>query len=932
MQKGKILITLFFLIIGYVVRAQVKITGTIIDADTKQPIQDILIILQPNNIKQETNARGIFEFKNIDSGTYLVLVENEGYLSQSIEINTLQDVVIDTIFLKPDIVRYIGAIVLSDDELDGDDDTEQVGITGFLQASKDVFQKTAAYDWSAFWFAPRGYNTKYTSILFNGISMNKATNGRPLWRNWGGLNDITRYPQELKYGLDPSSNTIGNVGVTTNFSTLASGFRKGTSISISKANRSYNNRIMATYSSGLMPNGWAFTVSGSRRWAEEALVEGTFYDAWAYFIALEKRINNKHSLNLTAFGAPYRRGGSSPNTQEVYNLFGNKYNSYWGYQDGKKRNERIRTTFEPVFFLTHIWKINYANKLQTSLGYQFGYQGSTRLNRGSGYFEGDNLIIANPPNSSPNYYKYLPSFYINQGLDVSLAEIYNTNNDFIPVKNRQLNWNYFYLFNQNLAAQGKSAAYYMVDDRSKASTFSLNSTLTRKKGEHLTFNAVLNYQFLKSDNYRKLTDLLGGNSFLDVNVYEQGNRVYNNLLTPKKLISEGDRHNYSYELNRSFIELYTLFNFSYPKWNYYIAANINHTKMWREGNYQNGVYQDNSLGKSEKLDFYTISTKFGVMYKINGRNFIRTNIAFFSIAPTLEAVFPNARYTNTITPKITSEEVYAGDIGYVYRASKFRAKVTGFYTQFKNQINTSRYFTEGEITVGEEIINAGFLTEVLQGTEKKYFGIEAATEISLTTTLTARVATSIGQYTYSNNPNLFFVNDATSQFFRIGKAALKNYKISGTPQQAYTAGLEYRSPKYWWLGTSMNYFANSYANIVSLKRTQFFIVNPVTGVPYEGYTESLAKELLKQEKFSNAFMINFNAGKTWRVKNYYIGSSLSINNLLNNKNYKTGGFEQARTSNFASAKEDVDRSKPQFGNSYWYNSGITYFFNLFVRF
>ena len=28
----------------------------------------------------------------------------------------------------------------------------------------------------------------------------------------------------------------------------------------------------------------------------------------------------------------------SPNTQEVYDLKGTKYNEYWGYQDGEKRN------------------------------------------------------------------------------------------------------------------------------------------------------------------------------------------------------------------------------------------------------------------------------------------------------------------------------------------------------------------------------------------------------------------------------------------------------------------------------------------------------------------------------------------------------------------------------------------------------------------
>ena len=924
---------LLSLLIAFYGHSQSKITGTVVDANSKQPLNGATVRLQPAGLETSTFTNGGFEFINVSAGDYVLTVDYYGYVSQISNVSVLNDVALEPISLVPDVVQSIGTIVISDDELDGDDDAEQAGATSFLQASRDAFQRTAAYDWGAFWFDPRGYDARFTTVTFNGIVMNKADNGRPLWRDWGGLNDITRYPQETVYGLDPSVVNMGSVGGSTNYSTLASSFRKGTSISMSRANRSYNNRVMATYSSGMMSNGWAYTVSGSRRWAEEALIEGTFYDAWAYFAAVEKKFNDKHSLNLTAFGAPYRRGGSSPNTQEVFDLFGNTYNAYWGYQDGEKRNERIRTTFEPTFFLTHNWNIDEKNQLQTTLGYQFGYQGSTRLNRGSGYFEGGNLITANPPNSSPNYYKYLPSFYINEGLDPSLAEVYNANNDLIPVKNGQLNWNYFYLFNQNLAAQGKPTAYYMVDDKNDDTTISFNSTLTRKESDNLSITLALNYQNLKSDNYRELIDLLGGTAFLDVNAFEQGDNAYSNLLDPTRLVGKGDKHNYSFELNRNFAELYAMFNFTFSKWDYYLATNLSYTNMWRSGNYLNGIYQNNSLGDSEKLEFYNVSARTGLTYKINGRNFIRANAAFLSNAPTLDAAFPNARYANTVTPELTNETIYAGDLSYVFRASNLKAKATGYYSKFKNQVDISRYFAEGEITIGGETIDAGFLTEVLQGAEREHLGVEAAIEYNVTTTLTAKVAAAYGQYVFSNNPNVFFINDDTGQFFEIGEATLKDYKVPGTPQQAYSFGLEYRSPKYWWLGATANYLANNYIDIVSLKRSEFFVVNPVTQVPYLGYTDELARELLKQEQFSNEFMLNLNAGKTWRVGAYYIGASVSVNNLLNNKNYKTGGFEQARTSNFASAFEDnVTRTQPQFGNRYWYDNGTTYFANLFVRF
>ena len=80
----------------------------------------------------------------------------------------------------------------------------------------------------------------------------------------------------------------------------------------------------------------------ARRWAQEGIQEGTFYDAISGYIGIEKKINDKHTVTFNAIGSDYRRSTSSPNTQEVYDLMGVHYNSYWGWQDGEKRSERVK--------------------------------------------------------------------------------------------------------------------------------------------------------------------------------------------------------------------------------------------------------------------------------------------------------------------------------------------------------------------------------------------------------------------------------------------------------------------------------------------------------------------------------------------------------------------------------------------------------------
>jgi hypothetical protein len=192
--------------------------------------------------------------------------------------------------------------------------------------------------------------------MMNGITLNNPEGGRAIWAFWGGLNDITRY-QNVQSGISASSQTFGGIGGFSNINARATAIRKGTKISYALANRSYSHRFMITHSTGMMENGFAVAISASGRYADEGYVEGTFYRGASYFLSLEKKLNEKHSLGLVAFGAPTVQGRRSISTQETYDLTGNNYyNSYWGYQNGEKRNSRVRNNHKPRIMLNHYFK------------------------------------------------------------------------------------------------------------------------------------------------------------------------------------------------------------------------------------------------------------------------------------------------------------------------------------------------------------------------------------------------------------------------------------------------------------------------------------------------------------------------------------------------------------------------------------------------
>ena len=104
------------------------------------------------------------------------------------------------------------------------------------------------------------------------------------------------------------------------------------------------------------------------------------------------------------------------------------------------------------------------------------------------------------------------------------------------------------------------------------------------------------------------------------------------------------------------------------------------------------------------------------------------------------------------------------------------------------------------------------------------------------------------------------------------------------------------------------------------------------GNTFNDYDPSIAKELLRQERFNAYSLVNITGGKSWKIDAYVIGFFTAINNVFN-RDYKTGGFEQSRLSNYRRLQEDQSRpGGPLFGPRYFFGAGTTYYLNMYIRF
>ncbi|RNC88004.1 MAG: TonB-dependent receptor [Winogradskyella sp.] len=937
---------------------QTLIKGSVLDGTTGEPIPDVTVTIEGTTFAVTTDSNGEFSFtSNVPLGEQVLKIEKVGYTAKRypIVVNEGQTVDISgmTLDFDPTDKKDLYTISISDDNLNSEDDGLTDNVSGLLQASRDVFLSAAAFDFSATFFRPRGLDNANGKVLINGVEMNKQFNGRPQWGNWGGLNDVQRN-QEFTMGMSANDYNFGDLAGTNNIVMRASKYRKGGRLSYASANRSYQGRVMASYSSGLLDDGWSYSVLLSRRFGNQGYIDGTLYDANSFFGSVEKRINDKHSINFTSIYAQNRRGRSTAITQEVFDLKGRQYNPFWGEINGEQRNSRIREIEEPIIMLNHFWDISDKVRLNTNVAHQFGEIANTRIdNNGTRLIQtnGQTTFNGAARNPTPEYWQSLPSFFLQDANPSALdyQQAFLAQQKF--VNDGQLDWNRLY---QGNAAAGYSV-YALQSDVIKDTQWTFNTILDADLADNIRLNAAVNYRILNSENFARIEDLLGGTGYLDVDAFNEDAQqigtvgtAQSNVRTPNRIVGENDIYRYHYDINADVASAFVQAQFKYNKIDFYLGGNVSRTTYQREGFFENGYFQDgnsfgvSSFGKSEKLEFDNFGVKGGFTYKITGRHLFDVNGSYFTKAPSIRSSFGNARQNNLTVNGLESETIQSVDASYIFRSPIVRARLTGYYSNFTDGTEVNFFFSEA---------GNGLLQEIITDVERRNIGMELGIEAQVTPTIKLKGVASIGQFTFTNNPDVYYsTNLYTDLSFGNGKTNLKDLRVSSGPERAFQLGFEYRDPDFWNIGVTSNFFSHAYVDASALKRSEFFSQDPsaydleqiiendtsgvinVSGYGVSNFDEDVARDILRQERFDDYMLVNIVGGKSWKVGDYFLGFFATINNVFN-QDYRTGGFEQSRRIDYLSQIDEQNNTGgPVFGNRYFFGNGTTYYLNVYVRF
>ncbi|MEO6232049.1 MAG: TonB-dependent receptor [Ferruginibacter sp.] len=823
--------------------------------------------------------------------------------------------------LKEGLLDNTPTISLDDNDL-GDGGSQN--ISSLLTAGRDPYFSAAAFNFSAVRFKIRGYDNDLFSTYMNGIPMDNLDNGFTPYGLWGGLNDVMRN-RDVSYGLHYNTFAYGDIGSSTSIDSRASKQRKQTSFSYANSNRNYNHRWILTHSTGMGKKGWAFSFSGSRRWADEGYVPGTYYDGWSYFAAVDKKLGQNQLLSLTVFGAPTESGRQGAAVQEMLTLAGtNYYNPNWGYQNGKKRNASVGKTNQPVIILTHDWRLGSKTNLVTAAGYSFGDRSVTALD------------WYNAPDPRPDYYRYLPSYY-NSVVNQDTYQYNQLQNLLSTDENaRQINWARLYDVNRTNVRTIKDAdgisgndvtgkrSLYVIENRIiNTKRLNLNTVINSRFGKHTDFTAGASYQIQKNHYYKEIDDLLGGDFYVNLNQFAERDFPSNNVANqydadhPNGILHKGDKYGYDYDLSINKAAAWAQGVFKYNKVDFNISSEISQTQFWRTGNVRSGLFLNDSYGKGTVNNFTNYSVKGGVTYKLNGRNYFFVNGSYGTKAPFFENVYISPRSRSTEQDNITSETIQSAEVGYVMNAPNLKIHLSGYYTKFQNQMDVMTFYHDGY----QNLVNYA-----LNGIDKLHFGGEFGVEAKITPSLSVNGAAAVGRYYYDSRQHATITVDNSTAILAEQTIYSQNFRIPSTPQQAFSLGTTYRSPKFWFVSLTGNYFDQAWLSFNPIRRT----FEATDGVDYKSTTWDA---IIDQSKFDSQFTLDFFGGYSWKLPKHYnidkkstfLVFNAGINNLLNNKSIVTGGYEQLR---FDSDNKDINKFPPKL----YYAYGLNYFISATLRF
>ena len=696
----------------------------------------------------------------------------------------------------------------------------------------------------------RGFEAQNVAVMINGVPMNDMEWGGVYWSNWSGIADVMRSMQ-VQRGLGAAKVSAPSLGGSINILTKTTDVEKGGTVSYGMGNDGYN-KLGFSVSTGLTENNWAITLAGYKTWGDGYVV-GTPFESYSYFLNVSKRINDLHTLSLTAFGTSQthdqRYSGDMLKIEEWQKLKdGYRYNPTYGFDsNGQRMTSNQNRSHKPQISLNHHWSMNEKSSLSTALYLSLcdaagtSWQGSNR------------------------------------------NQMYGTTNGMLNTNYRTTNGYYDYGKVQlENAASINGSNVVLAEARNNHIWTGLLSTYTTKLSDEIDFYGGVDLRYYEGLHDTRITDLMGGQFFVDnfrANVKAENNPNANNLAWINEKLKVGD---IVYRDNTGYVTQAGVFaqaEYTKDKLSTFISSSLTNSTYWKVDRF----YYDNE--KSETNSFIGYTLKGGANYNLTDQHNVFANIGYMSRAPFMSGgYFTNIHISNVVNKDALNEKTFSMELGYGFKSKYLNANLNAYRTAWMDK--TMIYSID--TPEGRGRINLSGVDAIHQGIELELVA-KPVNNLKLTGML------SLGDWKWNSIATGYAYNDQGQAIDRTGavteemsdmhaksKLDMKGVRVGNSAQTTFALGASYKFLKAFTAGLDYTHYMDNYAyfsipNIIGESKCVSPWKIPDAGIldfhaRYEfklgGLDASLTgniSNLLNQDRITDARDYNVSGGgSTWR--------------------------------------------------------------------
>ena len=772
-----------------------QITGTVVDAETNEPLPGATVVIKGTQNGTTTDFDGLFSISGASAGNTLVIsfigfqttevvAVNDMIVNLPTALNQLAEVVVTSGVIDVAKVRETPVAVSS---ISPADISLKVGNQEFpeiMNKTPGVYATKQGGGYGDSRISLRGFDQRNTSFLINGQPVNDMENGWVYWSNWQGLTDVASGIQ-IQRGLGASKLAVPSVGGTVSIFTKAAQKTEGGKVIQMVGNDGYTKTGMS-YNTGKNDKGWASSFLLSK-WAGNGYVYNTSGEGWTYFgaVGYEPK-GSDHKMNLSILGA-----GQWHHQRDVYvsirdfEYFGEegidpRWNSNGGTLNGEEYSMRRNFYNKPLATFNWDWDINSTWTLNTSLYGSAGRGGGTGP-RGRNYYNAETDILP--------YQKDLYEHYVEDGrgsrdengfIDFDALVAYNQANtdgytgDISGFNGQMIGSNGFRDSNVNRA---------VIVRRASMNSHNWVGAISNLEGEFGNWKTSIGVDLrnYKGYHYRTMNDLMGLDGYYSTGNKNSAGQIINTTIDASPFRNTG--------LNGPKIDYY---NTGLVRW-----GGLNGMVEYNEKGRYNAVLQAGVSNQAyQREDFFDQPAlpvsdvhnqlggyvKGGANYNLNDEMNVFFNAGYISRQPMFDAVFPN--YANLVNEDLQNEEITSVELGYGYITNDLALNVNAYSTNWGNR------FISRSLSNSQGVDGFAQFKDI----DVRHNGIEVEGKYTVNSNLKVKGMVSAGDWRYTKDFTATLFDDQ-QQEIGTGTLYLEGAKVGDAAQFVTSLGADYRVGK-----------------------------------------------------------------------------------------------------------------------------------------